>query len=533
MNSAAAMLRNGVRPERWTARDTPYLIRCRHRRATREGLKGFFTFTAPVSDAAITTAGEAKSWPFPQYFEFAHSVHAPIVAFADALYTVDDGALVPIETTDPDDGTSAAIPAGRDWHFLETPSLWMGFNGSCVVWRHFADDEGARVSDAVTMLTGLAHGAGWGGNAGRVLTGGFDPEDFHARADWPGYWAGLYGDLGGVSVSGAPFPAASAFSVGLGPNAVRWSSILAPDALDLLEPGPLMADGRALELRSRNEAGASLMPWRGPVLGMAELGGNAVVYGSGGVCLLEPSGKRYRARPVAGLPTGVGVTPGTLTRTHWAGDQAHQFLVDGGFELWRLGADGAAGHLGYSEHLSGLSRDTLLLAYDAMNDELYAGDGARCFLLVRASSAEPALCEAPRMPSRIASFGRHALRAFDFPVSGSAGVEVETGTFTTGGAVETLGAVWLKGLHDSGSAGWRLKVKYRVRAWDDWTETDWLVPDSRGLVSLGLPVLEWRFVLTSSDPSKVSLEDLGYLMSDGEGSFVHKSAAPVPGAATE
>lgn len=523
----------GVRPEIWTARDKPFMIQCRNRRPTLDGLKEFIPFTAPVSDAAITTAGETKSWPFPQYFVPTNIFSLPIVAFADALYYIEDGVLELIDTLDPDDGTSKAIPAGRDWHFLETPSLWMMFNTECVVWRLLFGGE-VYVADTVTINTGCTHGAGQQGNAARVLTGGFDPEDFFARADWPAYWAARYGDLTGLNVGGEPVPTGELFGLGLTSNFVRWSSILAPDALDLLQPGYLIESDYAVELRIRNEAGACAMPWRGTVWGQMELGTGVVVYGDAGITLLEPIGKRYRVAEFQGLPAGVGVSPGTDTRTHWAGDKTVHFFVDAGDELWRIFADGRAEHLGYKEFIAPLDRDSLLLAYDPMNDELYIGDGALCLLLVRARTESPALCEAPRMPSRIGRFGRNAMLAFNFPTSSPTAVSIETGTFTTGtGYVRTLATIWLKGLHNSGSTGWRVAVKYRTRAYDDWTVTAALTPDLRGVLNLYLPVLEWRLVATSTDQTKVTLEDIVQTLTDEDGSFTGKLAATTPGAATE
>lgn len=522
MTITAAMTRSGLRPEKWTARDSPYLVKCRNRRPTRDGgLQRFLTLTQMVTDAAITAAGESKTWPYPFLFEGSRRW---LFAFSDAIYFVDPStfALTIIDTKDPDDptgGTSKSITPGLDWHFLDFGDTWMLLNTACIVWQKRGGV--IWVTDDVTILTGCTHGAGFADNGDRAILGGFDEDDFFARADWPAYWAQLRGAL--------PDGHGDQTDTALGSADVRWSSMLAPDLLDLVDADDLMESNLPMDLRRRGEAGARSMPWVGLVLGMAELGRGVVVYGTGGVSFLEPAGKRYALRDFVGMTPHVGVQPGDTTRTHWAGSRAVQFFVDASNELWRLTPDGVATNLGYSEFLSTLSRNKLLLSYDAVNDELYAADGEKCLLY-----SQGRMCFAPRMPNRIYVHGREKIHSVSFPASDATSAEIETGTFTTKtGRIETLTSIWFHGLTTSGSDGWRVKVKYRLLAYQDFYVSDELVPDARGVVEPMIPVLQFRLVFTSTDHTKVTLEDFRYELGDQNASSAATLSASAPGVAME
>lgn len=512
--TAREMLVNGMRPESWTARDRPYLINCRNLRPTPDGLKSFIPITPPVSDSYITgTLSETKSWPFPQYFE---GKAVALLCFSDAIYTVNvsAGTATLIDTKDPDDDTSASITSGGAWHFADLYSSWMLFNGSCVIWKT-GRSANVYVSSDVTMKTGCAH------KSGRLLTGGFDPDDFYSRCDWPTFWAAQ-------AQEDLPDGFSSLALTGMDTNWVRWSSFMAPDMLDLLDTDDLEDEDRAIKLLWRNEAGGIPMPWSGTVQGLTEFGNGVVCYGTGGVAFLDPVGKIYAPRQFAGLGMNIGIEAHSTVRTRWAGNSAAQYFVDQTDELWRLTPDLRAEHLGFREYITALSTPPLL-AYDGANDELYMGDGTTTFLLSRGR-----LCRAPWMPTTVFMTGRYNARGIYFNSSDPTTVQVESGTFTTeSGTVETLSRVWLKGLNTSASTKWTLKIKSRVRGYDDWTTSAEISEDSRNVWTCAIPVLEWRFVLESTTRTAITLEDVQASFGFETPSFATKLAAATPGAATE
>ncbi len=513
--SLRQMLLNGVRPESWTARDSQFLIRCQNRRPTDGGLKDFYALTQPLTDTYIsTTLSESKAWPFPQFF-VGRSV--ALCCFEDAIYEVDidAGTASAIDTKDPDDdtgGTSASITAGKDWHFLDLHDTWMLFNGACVVWRTGRNGY-TWATDDVTIQTGCAH------RDGRALFAGFDATDFYSRVNLPAAMALVAGDL--------PTEFSSLTLSGAGANWVWWSSVLAPDLLWLLDSSVGTDQTLMQNLAWRNESGLRPLPGAGDRLGLVEFGPGVLVYGEDHICRLDPVGSTYAPRQFAGLPDAVGVTPGANTRTHWAGDQHMQFFIDGEDALWALGTDLRAERLGYSEHIADLDRDDLLLAWDGAHQELYAADGTMALLW-----AKGRLCRAPWMPTRIAVRAGDIVTA-EFEIADPDTATVETGTISTqSGRVETLTRIWMKGLHNRGF-GWTVQVKSRIRGYDDWITSAALTPDSRGVVTCAIPVLEYRLVLTSVDQTGVSLEDIQVETTEATPQMADKLAAAVPGAATE
>lgn len=115
----------------------------------------------------------------------------------------------------------------------------------------------------------------------------------------------------------------------------------------------------------------------------------------------------------------------------------------------------------------------------------------------------------------------------------AAPVFVESSTLVTeSGFVETVSRVRVIGKH-SAVAPWQVKVRSRVRAYDDWTNSTYQNVDERGAVKIGVPALEFRIVLASNDQTLVSLDDVIVDVTDGLPDTSAKLAAGTPGAATE
>jgi hypothetical protein len=513
------MLNAGMRPEAWSARDTPFLTNCRNRRPSPDGARLFHSLTAPISDAAITGLGETKSWPYPIYFR-GRSV--TLLAFETTIYEWDGAAWNLIDTKDADDATGAtskSLTAGSDWHFLDMGPTWMLFNISTVVWKT-GRSTNVWAADDINIFSGIAH------KHARALMGGFFPASFYARVDWPTYWAGLRTNTLPADYSSLP-------ATGMDKNWVRWSAYLAPDLLDLLDATHLQTGDVAKDLKWRNDAGGMALPWQGSMLGFAELGDGVVCYGTGGITYLDhiASLKRYAPREFAGLGErlGVYVNPSGLpvSRTHWTGSKNVQYFVDGGDELWRLTPDLQAEHLGHKEWIGELTHDSMLLSYDAMHDELYIGDGTDALML-----SGGRMCRPPWQPTRISMAGRHSIDAVYFDSADTTNVVIETGTMTTkSGQLETLSRIWKKG-YDKSSGGWSVTVRYRVRTYDDFTDTDAFAFDELGVVEFGIGVLEYRLKFTTTD-ADITLDDFGWELTTEPPQMASKLAADAAGAATE
>lgn len=511
----------GMRPEPETARDSPFLVNCRNRRPTPNGAKHFIDVSAPISDADITALPESKVWPYPQYFR---GKAISLMAFGTSLYEEDaNGLWQLIDTKNPDTGASASITPGTDWHFVDLHTSWMLFNFTCVVWKT-GKSANVYVTDQVSIATGCVH------KHGRVLMAGFNSENFYARADWPAYWESRRGEL--------PPEYRDLTESGMGPNWVRWGSYMAPDLLDLLDPSSLMDTDLALDLLWRHEAGGMPLPVQGYIVGLEEFGSGVVAYGLGGIRFLDPVSGQHRYAPYefTDLGENVGVLPDggedgvPVSRTHWAGNKKVQYFVDGGDDLWRLTPDLKAVRLGFREYISELNRGNLLLGYDSSNDELYLGDGTDALLLSKGR-----MCRPPCMPTRITSVAARAVVSFSYDSSEPDRAVLESGTFTTeSGKVETLVAYKLVGLNPNSSNGWRLKIKYRIRAYDEFTTTQEFTFDERNYAPLVLPVLEWRWLLESSDASAVTVEDMiPVLDAEANPAYSDKLSASTPVAATE
>jgi len=521
----------GLRPESFSARNSPWLTKCLNLRATSEGLKQYYSLNQPITDNYITsTLGETKAWPFPQLF---HGKSVTLLCFNDAVYTVDEDTYLCtlVDTKSIIDGTSAAITSGKDWHFVDLYGSWMLFNGSCVVFKTGWSST-VYVQSSVTINTGVAH------KEARVLLGGFDPTNFYARADWQTFWTNLAGDM--------PAPMDNMTQTAPGKNWIWWSSFMAPDLLWLFfkdalnyqsydaSPDTGITSDRpfAFDLFERNEAGMRPMPWRKKVLGMLPLGDGVCVYGVNGIRYLNPYSLQgvhtYGVQNFIGLPDALGVYEGTYTRTPFAGGIDRQIFVEPSGELWQLTPDLHAERLGYKEHLSTLDINKTIITHDSLYNEFYIADGTKCYHL-----SKTGLTQCPTMPTKIYPLKSGNIGTIKFS-TGSSAAQVETQKMVTpSGELETLTRVRVVGLN-SASNGWTLTINYRTKPTEDFYATGTLTLDAVGEWIGALPVLEYQIQLNATTASGVTCEDVEVEFdTECYGGSTLKLNASAPSAATE
>lgn len=524
---------NGLRPESFVARDMPFLTKCLNRRVTKQGLKNFYAITQPISDNYITTTlGETKAWPMPQLIR---GRAVTLLCFPDAIYSVDESSYLCtlLDTRDAGDitgGTSKAITTGKDWHFADFRGAWMLFNGACVVFKTMRSGT-VWVQDAVGVNTGFVH------KEARLLMGGFS--NYNATVDWASYWRERAEDMPGE------FENIADTQPGL--NWVSWSSILAPDMHKLFMEQPALygsfedtpttgfTDARPLilDLLERNDSGMRPMPWQGRVAGFLPLGEGVVCYGEDGVSYMASFSATnihtYAVHGLVGLASGGGVLVGTDARTAFAGDKSVNAFIEPGGNICLVESNLNIRRLGYSEYISGMNQNKILMDYDPIHKEFYISDGSISYMLT-----ESGLCRCPYTTSKMHAFSASELSGIRFASSDPTTMEVQSGTYTSpSGRVETITAVEIIGLNAS-TNGMVLKIKSRFNQTDEFYESASLTLDGRTRAVLAIPFTQFRWVLTSPVATNVTVENVRVeISSDVFGGIDAILAASSPSAATE
>lgn len=122
-----------------------------------------------------------------------------------------------------------------------------------------------------------------------------------------------------------------------GTNAVAWSLIDGSDIWGLLDGSPATAAQAAMLQR-----GQAIMPWRGEVRAMRQLGDGMAVYGADGVTIMFPAGKSFGMVDPKGLPRHVGIAArgavdGDRMRHVFVGTDGALYMIDESFQCERLG----------------------------------------------------------------------------------------------------------------------------------------------------------------------------------------------------
>lgn len=124
-----------------------------------------------------------------------------------------------------------------------------------------------------------------------------------------------------------------------GTNSIAWSLIDGSDIWPMLDGTPATAAQAALLQR-----GQAVMPWRGEVRAMRQLGEGMAVYGADGVTIMVPTGKSFGMVDPKGLPRHVGVAArsavdGDRMRHVFVGTDGNLYMIDESFQCEKLGFD--------------------------------------------------------------------------------------------------------------------------------------------------------------------------------------------------
>ena len=157
-------------------------------------------------------------------------------------------------------------------------------------------------------------------------------------------------------------------------NTVAWSEV---GKFDFRTGEVAVTPGGAK--RFNRTSGYRHMPWgesgQGQVYCVRKLGDGVVVYGDGGIALLEPKSSpvsTYSMRQIS----GAGITQGAAMD----GDDAVHFWIDTHDQLWIMGTDFKPQKLGYKEFMEDLS-GIVKLSYCSDRKRLYISDGSAGYIL--------------------------------------------------------------------------------------------------------------------------------------------------------
>lgn len=122
-----------------------------------------------------------------------------------------------------------------------------------------------------------------------------------------------------------------------GTNTVSWSLIDGSDIWQMLDDTNATAQQAALLQR-----GTAVMPWRGEVRAMFQLGDGMAVYGADGITILAPTGKSFGMVDPKGLPRHIGIpcrsaVGGDRMRHVFVGTDGALYTLDESFQCERLG----------------------------------------------------------------------------------------------------------------------------------------------------------------------------------------------------
>lgn len=527
--------KTGIRRDVFVGRNHPAFIKARGHRPTQFGMQQFYPLLQIPSLTYITEdLGETPTWPFPQIFR-GNSIS--LLCFADAIYEIDEtnnAVCTLIETKDaldPTGGTTKAITAGLDWHFIDLGPTWMLMNTACVIFKTGWSPY-VFVQDSVTVYTGCAH------KEGRVLMGGFNSDDFDSLGNWNDFWQNWTGTV--------PDTVAALATTGAHANWIWWSSFMAADLLHLFWPQILKYQALnsssntgysdesplILDLAKRNEAGLRPIPGRYSVVGQLPMGDNVINYGMDNISVLRPatfgdSISTYGVLPIENLPQYLGPATGSECRTAFAGDQrGHLFIASDG-EAWSIGKDLVAKREGWKNELSNLNFDRVMVVHEPYHEEFYVGDGELAYLINKNG-----ISRAPWMPSRLITLNSSTIAGCIFESTDPDLAEYLTDQFRGDtNDVETLYRIQMVGRN---TKAFTVYVDYRMRTQDDWTRTDPFTPDSRGVVTLGVLGLEWRIYATATDRTDCTLEKILVKTSpDFPPALAHWARASSPGSAED
>lgn len=364
----------GLTPDVRSPRNSVFATELFNSKVTAYGLRPYQPVNIGFSAGELTSNSVSLSFPFPILFKGKKNT---LLIDETALFTVDETTwtLTPVVTYNAlDTGQTKSIVTGSYWQVIDFFDTMFLHNGNNSVFKTSIDSMTGGtnkwyVQDGVSIQTGCDF-------KGRAWMGGFNTSNFYnARMkNLINSYAGKHGErlhtlLGGLDT-----------------NFVFWSTIGGGDLLFLFYPELAISglfesgygDERPLifEYLERNEMGSMAMPFQGTVRHMQPLGDFIMVYGDNGVCALRPlADGRVGLIEFPNLSNGIANT-GAVN-----GDQKEHVFIDNTGTVWKIAADLNDTRLGYSNHLSGMLSNTIIVSFDSNEREYYISDGTSSFIL--------------------------------------------------------------------------------------------------------------------------------------------------------
>lgn len=137
-----------------------------------------------------------------------------------------------------------------------------------------------------------------------------------------------------------------------------------------------------------NEAGKTVMEWKGCVNEVLKLGKTVAVYGEGGVALIAPVQNAWGRKTIHHI--------GLLNKEAVAGNEEEHYFIDKKYRMYKLVPEAMPELLDYSEYLALLTNPRLSL--DVSEGILYICDGTRGFVY---GTKTKSFGEGPRMVTGI------------------------------------------------------------------------------------------------------------------------------------
>lgn len=316
----------GLRDDTRSRRDALLFARLRGMKPTSFGLVEVPVVESSIEADELSDNSIAFVWPFPQLFK---GKAVTLLVDEDRVFEVDSSTweLTQITTFDSQSIlANKSITPGGMWQFVDMHTNWMLLNENCVVFKYAGV---VYVNDTYKMNTACLA-------AGRVISGGFRPEDSDR----------VWGTLAR--------------------NMIQWSKVGGGDVYwNLLPSLTIPSDLRSADLQG-NEKGYAVMDWQGSILCIKELGKGAVVYGEDGVTILVPV-----VEPAPTLFMKQIASVGVASRGAVGGDLTGHIFVDTEGILWRISEKFEIEALGYKEFFEDERDEEIVITKDSSREQDY------------------------------------------------------------------------------------------------------------------------------------------------------------------
>lgn len=489
----------GLRADDRIGRNTAYSTLCKNIRPIvidkQPGLSVYSPPSDPFASGYLTSMGISISHPFPQIFK---GREVTLLLDSSKIYQVAEGSdwtLTELDTKDAYDvGVDKEIVSGESWHFADMGTSFALFNGSCVVFKTnrismFGGLSDVLVADDITINTGCS-------DRGRLVLGGFNPSDF-----WNERWESF---LRRAFDSGLDF----VFPASPGANFVWWSQI-GDGAFFLFYPmdyilGNIKNNGEEIysedqnilnEILVRNEMGFMPMHWQGAVRRVLPLGNGFMVYGDNGVSYLKKAGNTFGLVDM--------LAHGIASRSSVGGTNSEHVFIDEAGWLWKVKADEAPRRLGFREFLIGMLDNNITISYDTIEEDYYISDGERCFVLTR----DEELFETTFLTTSLAISGGGTVGVFDRPNDNEKEYAILESDVLDFGlrSIKTIERIVVSATNTENIS---VRVKWRYKSSDDWSETLWYPTNYEGIAYLPVKGLEFKIGVRCIDYTKVDVDDI-------------------------